>query len=103
MSEERNNLPAVAVAFVAGALAGLAVGLLAAPKPGREMREDLRDFTRDLGGKVSHGADAAKASAEEWFDRAVGALSAARRAYTETRMANSTAAESHSTEPGGGL
>ena len=85
MSEDRNEFPAVTTAFIVGALAGAVVGLLLAPKSGRETREDLKEMGRGLGDKASRTGEAARHTAEEWFDRAATAVGAAKRAYKETR------------------
>ena len=50
-----NVLPALAV-FSAGILVGAGLGLLFAPKPGRELRDDLRKNAGDLGENLKHKA-----------------------------------------------
>ena len=49
-------LPAVAI-FGAGILVGAGLGLLFAPKPGRELRDDLRRNAGDLGENLKHRAE----------------------------------------------
>jgi gas vesicle protein len=51
-----NVLPAVAI-FGAGILVGAGLGLLFAPKPGRELRDDLRRNAGDLGENIRHRAE----------------------------------------------
>ena len=51
-----NVLPAVAI-FGAGILVGAGLGLLFAPKPGRELRDDLRRNAGDLGENLKHRAE----------------------------------------------
>jgi gas vesicle protein len=87
MSEDRNDFAVLAAAFLAGALAGTVAGLLLAPKPGRETREDLRGLAHDLGEKAGHAGDSAKGHAEHLVERASEALQAAMRAYRESRAA----------------
>jgi gas vesicle protein len=48
-------LPAMAI-FGAGILVGAGLGLLFAPKPGRELRDDLRRNAGDLGENLKHRA-----------------------------------------------
>ena len=49
-------LPAMAI-FGAGILVGAGLGLLFAPKPGRELRDDLRRNAGDLGENLKHRAE----------------------------------------------
>ena len=49
-------LPAMAI-FGAGILVGAGLGLLFAPKPGRELRDDLRRNAGDLGENLKHKAE----------------------------------------------
>ncbi|MDR3243325.1 MAG: YtxH domain-containing protein [Elusimicrobiota bacterium] len=49
MSDKNNSL----LVFVVGAVIGAAVGLLYAPKTGRETREDLRRLGEDLSDTVA--------------------------------------------------
>lgn len=46
MNDSRNEGAAFLLAFLAGAIVGVGVGLLVAPRPGRETRERLSDLTR---------------------------------------------------------
>lgn len=59
-STTERMVPALAL-FGAGVLLGVGLGLMLAPKPGRELRDDLRDRL----GKGHNGAPAPKASAPE--------------------------------------
>ena len=49
-------LPAMGI-FGAGILVGAGLGLLFAPKPGRELRDDLRRNAGDLGENLKHKAE----------------------------------------------
>ena len=57
-------LPAIAI-FSAGILLGAGLGLLFAPKPGRELRDDLRRNAGDLGDNLKHRAEDLKHKAED--------------------------------------
>lgn len=58
-SSAERMVPALAL-FGAGVLLGVGLGLMMAPKPGRELRDDLRDRL----GKGTNGAPEPKATAE---------------------------------------
>jgi gas vesicle protein len=49
-------LPAIAI-FSAGILLGAGLGMLFAPKPGRELRDDIRRNAGDLGENLRHRAE----------------------------------------------
>jgi hypothetical protein len=49
-------LPAMAI-FGAGILVGAGLGMLFAPKPGRELRDDIRRNAGDLGENIKHRAE----------------------------------------------
>ncbi len=55
-----NNAAAAVIAFVSGAVIGVASALLLAPAPGREMREKLSGFGEDAAGRVKRLAREAK-------------------------------------------
>lgn len=46
MSESRNDGLPILLAFLAGAVIGAGIGLLFAPRPGKETREQLADLAR---------------------------------------------------------
>ena len=58
-SSAERMVPALAL-FGAGVLLGVGLGLMLAPKPGRELRDDLRDRL----GKGTNGTTEPKAAAE---------------------------------------
>ena len=58
------------LAFLAGAVAGAAVAILASPKSGPEMRDSLRRFTKE--GKAGRAIDRVAAAARGAFDEAMG-------------------------------
>jgi len=53
MSDNRNDLAGVLGALVAGAVIGVGVGMLLAPKSGRETRRQLADLAK----KAQHKAE----------------------------------------------
>ncbi|MDP2271164.1 MAG: hypothetical protein Q8N23_34510 [Archangium sp.] len=59
-SSAEKMVPTLAL-FGAGVLLGVGLGLMLAPKPGRELREDLKDRL----GKGSNGAPEPRSSAPE--------------------------------------
>lgn len=56
------------IAFLAGAAAGSAVVLLTAPRAGRETREALQGWAREVRGKSSRFAQAAERAKEAFAD-----------------------------------
>ena len=58
-SQTERMMPALAL-FGAGVLLGVGLGLMLAPKPGRELRDDLRERL----GKGANGAPETKPSSE---------------------------------------
>ena len=74
MSDERGPSGAsVVLAFLAGAIAGAAVALLAAPRSGRETRDRLRAWGQSRTGPVIEAATRAARAARRAFDESVGA------------------------------
>jgi gas vesicle protein len=66
MSDNRSDLGGVLGAFLAGALIGVGVGMLLAPKPGRETRRQLADLAKkaqhkaeEMAGRIRRGEAAA--------------------------------------------
>jgi len=65
---ENNNTEKILLALLAGAVAGLAIGILLAPAKGSETREKIADLAEDLAAKVKgefkehFGADTADKS-----------------------------------------
>jgi len=75
----------VFVPFLVGGIVGAAIGLLLAPKPGREVRKQIRDMASDTKEKLS----SAVGKSREVYDEARAAISSAvdagRHAYAEER------------------
>ncbi|MDR1086686.1 MAG: YtxH domain-containing protein [Endomicrobium sp.] len=53
MSDNKDTL----LAFVLGGLIGAAIGILYAPKPGKETRRDIKRFSEDVADKVKDLGD----------------------------------------------
>ena len=60
MSTNNDNAAAAVIAFVSGAVIGVAAALLLAPTPGREMREKLSDLGESTAEKMRRLAREAK-------------------------------------------
>jgi gas vesicle protein len=68
-SSEGNGGMSFAAGFVMGAVIGAALGILFAPKAGRETREDLRRVSRDLRDKASEKASKLRETGERILHR----------------------------------
>jgi gas vesicle protein len=73
------------ISFLAGGLIGAGLGLLFAPKPGRELRKDIADVAADAREKAVALVDQGKDLYEEKVTSVKNALSAAKSAYIEER------------------
>lgn len=60
MSTNNNNAAAAVIAFVSGAVIGVATALLLAPTPGREVREKLSDLGESTADKMKRLAREAR-------------------------------------------
>lgn len=60
MSTNNNNAPAAVIAFVSGAVIGVAAALLLAPAPGREVREKLSGLGESAADKMKRLAREAR-------------------------------------------
>lgn len=66
MSEEEGYSAAqIVLAFVAGAVTGSCIALLAAPQPGSRTRGAIRTWSRDVGGKATRLPDALRKAYRE--------------------------------------
>lgn len=61
--------PAVALAFLGGAMAGMVAGLLLAPKPGIETRRALKGYGRKAEEEVLEKAKEARAALDRVIER----------------------------------
>lgn len=66
--ETQCSTPAVALAFLGGAVAGVVAGLLLAPKSGEETRRDLKGYARKKEEEVLEEAKEARAALDEAID-----------------------------------
>jgi gas vesicle protein len=67
--ETQCSAPAVVLALLGGAVAGVVAGLLLAPKPGEETRRALKGYARKREEDVLARAKEARAALEETIDR----------------------------------
>ena len=58
------------IGLLAGVVVGLAVGILYAPRPGRETREQIREKASDVRDKAAQIIEDAKEKAEEIIQKA---------------------------------
>lgn len=61
--------PAVVLAFLGGAMAGVVAGLLLAPKSGEETRRELKGYARRAEEEVLEKAKEARAALDETIER----------------------------------
>lgn len=61
--------PAVVLAFLGGAVAGVVAGLLLAPKSGEETRRELKGYARRAEEEVLEKAKEARAALDETIER----------------------------------
>ena len=67
--ETKCSAPAVALAFLGGAVAGVVAGLLLAPKSGDETRRALKGYARRAEEEVLEQAKEARAALDETIER----------------------------------
>jgi gas vesicle protein len=79
--------------FVFGSLIGLAVGVLFAPKSGRDMREDLMGDSDDLLGKAKDELDKIKAELGDLKDKITETLDRSKMVFDEAVSAEERAFE----------
>ncbi|THJ11698.1 MAG: hypothetical protein CAF43_003210 [Nitrospira sp. CG24C] len=67
--ETQCSAPAVVLALLGGAVAGVVAGLLLAPKSGEEARRALKDYARKTEEEVLERAKEVRAALDETIDR----------------------------------
>jgi gas vesicle protein len=67
--DSKYSSPAVALAFLGGAVAGAIIGLLLAPKPGEETRGALKGYARKAEENLLEKAKEARAALDETIER----------------------------------
>lgn len=81
----------IVIPLLVGGIVGAALGLLLAPKPGREMRKQIKDLAVDTKEKLSSAVEKSR----EFYDEAKvvvsNAVDAGKQAYTEERRKFQTA------------
>jgi gas vesicle protein len=81
----------ILVPLLVGGIVGAALGILLAPKPGHEMRKQIKDFTGDAKDKLS----SAIGKGREFYDEAKvvvsNAVDAGKQAYVQERGKYETA------------
>ena len=71
------------VPFVVGGIVGAGIALLLAPKPGKEVREDIKRFASSTKERVSSAIDQGKSLYEEGRTAIASAIDAGKTAYVE--------------------
>jgi gas vesicle protein len=67
--DTKYSSPAVALAFLGGAVAGVVAGLLLAPKSGEDTRRELKGYARKAEEEVLEKAKEARAALDESIER----------------------------------
>ena len=67
--DSKCSSPAVALAFIGGAVAGVVVGLLLAPKSGEETRRAVKGYARRAEEEVLEKAKEARAALDQTIER----------------------------------
>lgn len=67
--DSKYSSPAVVLAFLGGAVAGVVAGLLLAPKSGEETRRELKGYARKAEEEVLEKAKEARAALDETIER----------------------------------
>ncbi len=75
----------VLVPFLIGGLVGAAVGILLAPRSGRETREQIKDFASDTKSKVTSTIDKGKIMYDDAKIALSSAVDAGKQAYAQER------------------
>ena len=73
------------VGGLVGGIVGATVGLLLAPKPGREMREQIKDFAADTKEKLSSTIDRSRELYDEAKTAVSSAVEAGKHAYVQEK------------------
>ena len=71
--------------FLVGGVVGAVIGLLLAPKSGKEMRKDIKDFASQTKDTLSTTFDKGKTLYDESKDAVIGAIEAGKEAFLKER------------------
>lgn len=85
MKEDLNvkNERSVLVPFLVGGLVGAGIALLAAPKPGKDLRKDIKDIASDTRGRIATTFEKGKDIYAESASAVKNAFEAGKTAYVE--------------------
>jgi gas vesicle protein len=98
MKEELNNKGnPILMPFLVGGVVGAGLALLLAPKPGKEVREDIKRFAAISRGKVSFAIDKGKELYDEGRTSVANVIDKGREFYDERRTAVTSAIEAGKT------
>jgi gas vesicle protein len=75
----------IMVPFLVGGIVGAALGLLLAPKPGREMRKQIKDFAVDSTDAIASAVRKGKDLYADTVTAVNSAIDAGKRAYIQER------------------
>jgi gas vesicle protein len=75
----------VLMPFLVGGIVGAGIALLLAPKPGKEVREDIKRFASNAKERVSSAVDQGKVLYEEGRTAVAGAIDAGKTAYIQEK------------------
>ena len=79
-----NKLP-ILTSFLVGSAVGAGLAILLAPKPGKEIREDIKRFTTSTKDRVTVAVARGKELYEEGKATVAGAIEAGKTAYVQTK------------------
>jgi gas vesicle protein len=75
----------IVIPFLIGGVVGAIIGLLMAPKAGKEMREDIKDFALQTKDTLSTSFDKSKTLYEDSKEAVIGAIEAGKEAFQKER------------------
>lgn len=79
-----NNIP-ILTSFLVGGAVGAGLAILLAPKPGKEIREDIKRFTTSTKDRVTVAVARGKELYGEGKAAVAGAIDAGKTAYVQTK------------------
>jgi gas vesicle protein len=71
--------------FLVGGIVGAGIALLLAPKPGKEVREDIKRFASSTKGRVASAIEEGKVLYEEGRTAVASAIDAGKTAYIQEK------------------
>jgi len=79
------RLNSIVVPLLVGGIVGAALGFLLAPKPGREIRKQIKDLAVDTKGKLTSAIDRSREFYDEAKTVVSNAVDAGKHAYAQER------------------